>query len=355
MLGRLGKMQTLVIFIMLIHFFGPTSYVTYAWDPMGDLLHPERILRNIEQEMRAAADEARRIAMEPQVQAGGQSLAIWLEASRDSAMHGEPQPIPNNIREQLKDFYDQEVLDRVRFKVGDAGVFNLGNLSIQYGGAGAVTLIDVIVFKKNEDIKNTALWAHELKHVEQFRDWGVRTFAIRYVRSWEAVENEAYDAQHTYDAWAKSDRSKLPYTTVLPNASTYYYIRSDVSGLFLDVFDASKEVGGKIVQALPNSLQQWQLIPAETAGYFYIQAKVSGLFLDVYLGSNAVGGKIVQAVKHPAQVWKLIPAYKPGYYFIQSKVSGLYLDVYLASQLIGADVVQANKNNRQIWSFTIPQ
>jgi hypothetical protein len=340
--------------VLLGYVIGHAS-LGYGWDPIGDLTHPERILRNIEREMRAAADEATRIAMEPHVEAGGHALAVWLELSRGTALRGEPKSMPNNVREKLKAFYDQDVLDRVKFKVGDAGVFNLGNLSIQYGGAGAVTLIDVIVFKQAGDVNNATLWAHELKHVEQFRDWGTKSFAVRYVRNWSAVENEAYEAEHTYQAWSSSGRGTRPYNNVLPCSNTYYYIRSDISGLFLDVFGASKDVGGKIVQALPNSLQQWQLIPSETPDYFYVQSKVSGLFLDVYLASSAVGGRIVQAPKHPAQVWKIIPALKPGYYYLQSKVSGLYLDVHAAAQTIGADIVQANRDARQIWSFTVPQ
>src|SRR5262245_11488895 len=47
-----------------------------------------------------------------------------------------------------------------------------------------------------------------------------------------------------------------------------------------------------------------------TPGWYHIQSKVSGLFLDVYYASQEVGGKIVQAQKHPDQIWQLIPAEK---------------------------------------------
>ncbi|WP_425466366.1 eCIS core domain-containing protein [Pseudorhodoferax soli] len=99
----------------------------------------------------------------------------------------------------------------VRYKVGDAGIFNLANLSIQYGGAGAVTLIDTIVFKNSADAENNVvLWVHELKHVQQFRNWGTRDFTIRYLRSWNGVEGEAYAAQDQYIQWRNSQSAASP-------------------------------------------------------------------------------------------------------------------------------------------------
>jgi hypothetical protein len=38
---------------------------------------------------------------------------------------------------------------------------------------------------------------------------------------------------------------------------------------------------------------------------YYLQSQVSGLYLDVYQANNDVGGRICQAIKNPEQVWKL--------------------------------------------------
>jgi hypothetical protein len=181
----------------------------FAWDPVGDLLDPGRILRNAEREARAAlaaADLARREAM---IQAGYPLLQAWLEQSSRDASNG-AQPIPAHIREQLEYCYSRAELDGIKFKVGDPGVFNLSNLSISYGGAFAVTLGDVIVFKTEHDAQtNALLWSHEVHHaVKQFRPWGFRDFSIRYLRSWNSVEDEAYRAQ---DECARKLRSKPIY------------------------------------------------------------------------------------------------------------------------------------------------
>jgi hypothetical protein len=174
-----------------------------AWDPIGDITHPDRIVRNVGRELDNAGREVDRMRLEAQAQAGAPAFEQWLIQSRNTASNG-ASPIPPHIRQQLQGFYDDDTLNRSRFKIGDAGVFNLANLSIQYGGAGAVTLDNVIVFKNPGDAyNNPVLWAHELKHVQQFRDWGIRDFAIRYIRSWNGVEGEAYAAQNSYQSWSQ--------------------------------------------------------------------------------------------------------------------------------------------------------
>jgi hypothetical protein len=138
------------------------------------------------------------IVSEPPIQSGGHALAAWLTQSRNNAING-AQPIPFQIRQLLAGQVEEDLLNRARFKIGDPGVFNLANLSISYGNASAVTLVDVIVFKNGNDAyNNPALWVHELTHIKQFRDWGTTDFAISYVRNSNGIENPAYEAQNNY-------------------------------------------------------------------------------------------------------------------------------------------------------------
>jgi hypothetical protein len=176
------------------------SHGAIAWDPIGDARDPRRIARNAERAAREALKAAERAAREGVVQSLAPQFVAWLNQSRASASSG-AQPIPAHIREQIGDFLPAAVLDRARYKVGDPGVFNLAQLSISYGGAYAVTLDNVIVFKSaNDALTNAVLWVHELKHVQQFAAWGVHDFAIRYLRGWNSVENEAYAAQKTFQS-----------------------------------------------------------------------------------------------------------------------------------------------------------
>ncbi len=139
--------------------------------------------------------------MEPLYDSVGQlaarGLEEWIVSSRRAVPDAELQPIPLHVRAQLARHFDLAVLDTVRYTVGNTAVFDSGHsLLLHNPDVRAVTLIDLIVFRDarsaSEDI---ALWAHELKHVEQYLEWGVSEFARRYSRDHAAVEAPGYALQ----------------------------------------------------------------------------------------------------------------------------------------------------------------
>lgn len=129
---------------------------------------------------------------EPSVFFAAPALQKWIETSRHEAMKGDVRPVPTSIRTHLARFFDASLLDSVRYKVGDTGVLNTARLAFNNHEVQAVTLIDLVVFRSAQDAKsNIPLWAHELWHVQQFRDWGVKDFAVNYARDFNAVEDAA--------------------------------------------------------------------------------------------------------------------------------------------------------------------
>lgn len=133
--------------------------------------------------------------LEPFVSSTGSALGEAIRHSRNAAI-GQTKPIPDSIRNQLKDFFPDSVLDRARFKVGDSGIANLARNTLFNPKVGAMTIDDIIVFRSDDDSqRNVSLWAHELKHVQQYLEWGVHSFAVQYVRDSGRVENEAYALQ----------------------------------------------------------------------------------------------------------------------------------------------------------------
>jgi hypothetical protein len=127
----------------------------------------------------------------------GPALEQWLNASRNSTISG-AMPMPPEMRSALQGWYDDRVMDKVRFKIGDGGELNIANNAIRFGSASAVTLIDVIVFKGPSESVCPSLWAHEVKHVQQFNEWGVHSFSVQYMRSSNSVENPAYEIERKY-------------------------------------------------------------------------------------------------------------------------------------------------------------
>ena len=118
-------------------------------------------------------------------------LAGWIVSERDAAKARGVEPIPASIRAALEGYVREPTLERVRWREG-ASELSLPQNVIRFGHVPAVTLDDVIVFQERRAaLEDPKLWAHELKHVMQFEEWGVDGFARRYLADYEAVESEA--------------------------------------------------------------------------------------------------------------------------------------------------------------------
>jgi len=118
-------------------------------------------------------------------------LAGWIVSEREAAKTRGVEPIPAPIRAALVGYVPEPILARVRWREG-ASELSLPQNVIRFGHVPAVTLDDVIVFQERRAaLEDPKLWAHELKHVMQFAEWGVDGFARRYLSDYEAVESEA--------------------------------------------------------------------------------------------------------------------------------------------------------------------
>lgn len=123
-------------------------------------------------------------------------LEAWLLQSRQAALRAGTEPIPLMIRAQLAPFYDDALLDEVRFRVGITDEMDAATVMLQNPDVQAVTLVDVVVFRSAAAAEQDAtLWAHELWHVQQYREWGTDGFAQRYTRDFQSVEGPAYEMQ----------------------------------------------------------------------------------------------------------------------------------------------------------------
>lgn len=118
-------------------------------------------------------------------------LAGFIASARDAAKAQGVEAIPAPIGVALTGYVPEEILARVRWREGSTELSMPQNV-IRFGHVPAVTLDDVIVFQdRRAALEDPKLWAHELKHVMQFAEWGVGGFATRYLRDYEAVESEA--------------------------------------------------------------------------------------------------------------------------------------------------------------------
>lgn len=162
-----------------------------------------RQIKNAIPPYKAIEEGASKTVNEAFVQAGAPALQELIARSRDDALRNGVQPIPMDMRRNLTGFIPDRVLNAARYRVQGGGDLTLQVNSIRYGEAQAITLDYVIVFKElNDALYNPALWAHELTHIDQYQRWGIKDFSIQYLRNYEDVEREAYEAATRYVAWA---------------------------------------------------------------------------------------------------------------------------------------------------------
>jgi Domain of unknown function (DUF4157) len=161
-----------------------------------------RQIKNAIPPYKAIEEGATRMVNEALVQASAPALIELIARSRDDALRSGVQPVPQFIRQNLTGFISDQILNIARYRVKGGGDLTLQVNAIKYGEVAAITLDYVIIFANDNDAQsNPTLWAHELTHVDQYQRWGIHDFAVRYIRSYSAVESEAYEAETRYAAW----------------------------------------------------------------------------------------------------------------------------------------------------------
>jgi hypothetical protein len=130
------------------------------------------------------------------------TMVRWVAGFRDDAIERGVEEIPAEIRDALSGFVPADVLDDVRWRIdGETGFF--GRSLFQIGSAHAITLDNVILFAGADEAADPGLWAHELYHVMQYRQWCIEGFITRYLADHSTVEHEAKEFRYR---WWKATR-----------------------------------------------------------------------------------------------------------------------------------------------------
>ena len=153
----------------------------------------------------------------------GEDSMVYLATSLASAIreaersYPQAQALPAPVKERLRGMYPAAVLDEARWTVGRLEI-NLPaaiNQAMAFLGHddNAVTVGHTIVFSRLPEIggdmsdDSLAWWAHEVRHVEQYRELGIDGFAAAYVRDPDALERDARHAGARAVAVAGSARA----------------------------------------------------------------------------------------------------------------------------------------------------
>lgn len=126
--------------------------------------------------------------------AAAKALQRAIRYSRASARSTGTQPIPEQIRAQLEDFFPEHILDDVRWAYSNQ-YLDLGTVVTAWyrSHGGAVTLEDTIIYSTPYAASRRFLWAHELTHAMQYDELGLANFARIYVTNPQLLEEQAWE------------------------------------------------------------------------------------------------------------------------------------------------------------------
>lgn len=192
-----------------------------ALDDAHDAAKKINPLYKIEEE--TLTEVVNKISNEYGAEVGGPILAEAIREAKRNAIAAGVLPIPPHIHQKLSTYFPRETLQEVRYRSGGGREFTLPRKAFNFGGANAITLDNIIVFKSSYDAENNdKLWAHEIAHVLQYKQWGILDFAKRYIKSFTDIEKEAVAESERYSSDTSRNRPRL----VRENSSLANYLVS---------------------------------------------------------------------------------------------------------------------------------
>ena len=153
-------------------------------DPGGAIRRLPQTLQNLPQDIANLGNPA------------GLALAFAVRQAKAQAGFG-ARAMPADVYQQLSQFYRAEFLQSVTYNTFDSARITLDSaVMLLNNDVSAITLEDIIVFHNESEAHDPVLWAHELTHVQQYRNRGVDAFANMYTTNAWVLENEAKDRQN---------------------------------------------------------------------------------------------------------------------------------------------------------------
>ena len=131
-------------------------------------------------------------------------VVATIVSGRNAVVANGGAPIPDNIKPFLRRWHTQELIDSVRWTDNWSLVSStLQAAQMRFNeDTRAIALINAVVFRDRNAANDPALWAHEMVHIQQYRDMGVNDFA----RSW--VKNSARGGAIEAPGYARGEEAR---------------------------------------------------------------------------------------------------------------------------------------------------
>lgn len=156
------------------------------YDPLGSAVNPFKIVSpsfpspmSYVEYLLKNPDEIVETLKNPVAGVLGMPVALAIADGRNTALKKGVYPIPEEIKAELLMYFDESLLNSVRYTVGSSIFSGVTQGLALKVGANAITLGNVIAFKRTgaNGSENSAIWAHEMIHVRQYKEYGLSKFA----------------------------------------------------------------------------------------------------------------------------------------------------------------------------------
>lgn len=126
------------------------------------------------------------------------AVASGMSAARNAVLVKGGNRIPPDIRAALAPWYPAELLESIRWSTEWNAIQNVPQLVqfLSMPNIRAMTFMNVVIFHNPREIDDVELWAHEIHHAQQYKEWGLVEFAKRWVNNSSLtgpVEGPAYE------------------------------------------------------------------------------------------------------------------------------------------------------------------
>jgi hypothetical protein len=152
-------------------------------------------------------------------------VAYSIISGRNAIINGGNR-IPDHVMQAMRPWFDYRLLLSVRWKADWDLLHNTLQTAQMYRDRDtrAIALINGVLFRNAAEANDLVLWAHELRHVQQYHDWGVFEFARRWTNNSSnsgEVEAEAFAFERQFaDTLAAKTGGGGPISAPIPGGYT---------------------------------------------------------------------------------------------------------------------------------------
>ncbi|MCM2567086.1 MULTISPECIES: eCIS core domain-containing protein [Janthinobacterium] len=133
-------------------------------------------------------------------------VATAMVSARNAVVtSGNANSMAPEIKAFLLRWHTPDLLDSVRWTSEWSALQNtLQAAQMQFNSnTRAITVLNAVIFRSDDDARDPALWAHEMLHVQQYKNWGVTGFA----KQW--VDNSSDGGPVEAPAYARENEARL--------------------------------------------------------------------------------------------------------------------------------------------------